>query len=299
MQTPTSAGDDVPETPASAVESGCVHTNGVETYYERRGEGPVVVFVHGAIMDTRMWAPQVAELADAYTVVTYDVRGHGRTGGSAAATYSAGLYAADLDALLDELDVDRAVLCGLSMGGMIAQMYAARHPERVAGLVLADTFTPAPLGWAGRFLFLNDRLVALVSPYISYKRLNYLKLRVGNLLAPGVAGDVETVQRLVEEGPTMAPAELRKVVDSLAAFARGEFDPAAIRAPMLVLYGEHEPALLADMADYLCAAIPDAEMLVVPGAGHASNLDNPGFFTDAVREFLAEVDERERTDAVD
>ena len=64
------------------VERGTVRTNGVETYYERRGDGPPVVFVHGMFMDTAMWEAQAEALSDDFTTVTYDVRGHGHTGGS-------------------------------------------------------------------------------------------------------------------------------------------------------------------------------------------------------------------------
>lgn len=270
--------------------TGFVETNGIETYYERRGEGPPLVFLHGAIMDHRMWEPQVAALADEYTVLTYDVRGHGLTGGSDAADYSADLFAEDLHALLTALDIERPVLCGLSMGGMIAQAYAARYPDDVSGLVLADTFTAAPVGPSGRAIFAGDRLIARLSPHVSYKRLNRLKMRLGNLLQPGISGDIETTQGLVDDGPTMAPAELRKVVWSLQAFADGDFDVGAITAPTLVLHGEHEPSLLGAMAAYIHAHVADAgdEVTVVPDAGHASNLDNPAFFTAAVRSFCTE-----------
>ncbi|WP_276259981.1 alpha/beta fold hydrolase [Haloglomus litoreum] len=270
--------------------TGFVETNGVETYYERRGDGPPVVFVHGAVMDTRMWAPQVDALADAYTVVSYDVRGHGRTGGSGVDEYAAELFAADLHALLGALDIERPVICGLSMGGMIAQAYAAEHPENVAGLVLADTFTAAPVGPSGRAIFAGDRLIARLSPYVSYKRLNRLKMRLGNLLAPGVSGDIGTVQGLIDDGPTMAPAELRKVVRSLGAFADDDFDVSTVTAPTQVLYGEHEPGLLGEMAVYIQEHLPNAVAgpVIVPDAGHASNLDNPAFFTETVRAFLSE-----------
>ena len=81
-------------------------TNGVETYYERRGSGPPVVFVHGAILDHSQWDPQTEELSDDYTVLAYDVRGHGRTGGSRRGSYSVELFADDLAALLDGLNRD-------------------------------------------------------------------------------------------------------------------------------------------------------------------------------------------------
>lgn len=275
-------------TPLDGGEREVVSTNGVETFFVRRGEGPPLVFVHGAIVDHRMWEPQLDALADEFTVVAYDVRGHGWTGGSPAETYSMARYAADLDALLRDLGIERPVLVGLSMGGAIAQVYAATYPENVAGVVLADTFTPAPMGLAGRFLFANLQLFAVLSPFVDYRRLNALQLRVGERLVPGVGGDGETVQRLVDVGPTIPPTEFRKVVDSLVAFVRSDFDVAAVTAPTLVMHGEHVPEAMADLSSHIVGRLPDARFVVVPGGGHASNLDAPAFFTERVREFAGE-----------
>ena len=289
------AAQDRPATGASTggpddttVERGTVDANGVETYYERRGDGPPVVFVHGAILDHRMWEPQVEALADEFTVVAYDVRGHGRTGGSSVERYSMDVYAADLDALLAALDVERPVLVGLSTGGAIAQVYAATYPEKVAGVVLSDTFAPAPMGLTGRFMFANLQLFALLSPVVSYKRLNALQLWVGQRLVPGVGGDGETIQRLVDDGPTIPAGEFKKVVRSLVAFTRGEFDVSTVTVPALVMHGEHVPSPLVGLASFLVDRLPDARYAVVPGGGHASNLDNPEFFTARVRAFAAE-----------
>jgi pimeloyl-ACP methyl ester carboxylesterase len=270
---------------APGVESGTVHTNGIDTYYERRGSGPPIVFVHGFLLDTRMWEPQVDALAADYTVVTYDLRGHGRTGGSGASTYSAELFAEDLDALLDALDLDRPVVCGLSMGGMVAQVYAARHPEKVAGLVLADTFTPGALPVSGGLAMPHLPLFAMLSHVVSYKRLNAFQIWVGTLLAPGMVGDAEFHQGLVDDGPTMTGAEFRKSVRSILAFMRSDFDPETITVPTTVLYGEHEPAPIRRMAAHLAGWVvhADSDLVAVPAAGHGSSWDNPAFFTDAVR----------------
>jgi pimeloyl-ACP methyl ester carboxylesterase len=131
-----------------------VRTDDIETYYERRGSGPVIVFVHGAIVDHSQWTPQLEALSNENTTIAYDVRGHGRTGGSETDSYSIDLFAEDLEAFTTALDLDKPVLCGLSMGGCIAQAYAARYPERIGGLVLADTFTPELLDWRERLQFL-------------------------------------------------------------------------------------------------------------------------------------------------
>jgi pimeloyl-ACP methyl ester carboxylesterase len=280
MERPRDFASDDPET-------GTVRTNDVETYYVRRGSGPPIVLVHGMAMSASQWDSQQRALADEFTTVAYDVRGHGRTGRSDPESYGMALYASDLDALLTSLDFDRPILCGLSMGGCIVQAYAAAYPDRVAGLVLADTFTAAPLPLAGRLVFANLRLFARLDRVVRYTTLNRVQTWVGERLAPGVAGDGETTQRLMEDAPTIPHAEFAKVARSVAAVPTSDLDASRITAPTLVLYGEHAPAFLraihAGVADRLGNAPVD--VVAVPDAGHASNVDNPAFFAEAVRSF--------------
>jgi pimeloyl-ACP methyl ester carboxylesterase len=125
-----------------------VRTNDVETYYERHGSGRALVFVHGAWLNHHQWTPQVDGFAAEYEVVTYDLRGHGRSGGSTDGAYSVELYAADLRTLVEALGLEAPVVCGLSLGGMVAQTYAARYGN-CAALVLADT-AAARLTWQDR-----------------------------------------------------------------------------------------------------------------------------------------------------
>jgi len=266
-------------------------TNDIETYYERRGEGPPVVFVHGAIVDHSQWDPQLEALSDEYTTIAYDVRGHGRTGGSQRGRYSVDLFADDLDALLDALDVEQAVLCGLSTGGCIAQVYAARHPDRVAGLVLADTFAPEYLS-VGERLQRSLGLRATV-PFVrlfGYERVERWMVRLQERISgEGVSGDYETVERIRETGPKMATDEFAKVIGAVAGFHHTEVRFPAISAPTLVLYGEHEAPFMRRQAHHLATEVGGATLRAVPGGGHASNLDEPEFVTDAVRELLAQA----------
>jgi pimeloyl-ACP methyl ester carboxylesterase len=88
------------------------------------------------------------------------------------------LLAADLDALLTALDVQDAVVVGHSMGGAIAQVYAVRHPERVAGVVLLDTFSTTDLGLRGRAIFANLRFLGWLDRFVRYTTLNRWQLRV-------------------------------------------------------------------------------------------------------------------------
>lgn len=267
-----------------------VRTGDVETYYVQRGTGPPVVFVHGMLMTSAMWEPQLDALDDAFTCIAYDVRGHGRTGGSDRERYSIELFAADLAALFDALDLDRAVVCGLSMGGAVAQAFAAAHPERVAGLVLADTFPAGPLPLTGRLAMANIRFLARLDRLVDYRTLNRWQLRVGNLLLPGVAGDEATVQRLVEDAPHISHDEFVKIADATAGFQHSDVDCSVVTAPALVVHGEHLPTANEATTERLLAQLRNADPVVhvVPDSGHASNLDNPAFFTARLREFLTE-----------
>jgi pimeloyl-ACP methyl ester carboxylesterase len=264
-----------------------VSTNGVETYYERAGSGPPIVFVHGAILDHSQWDEQVDALSEAYTTVAYDVRGHGRSGGSARGRYSMELFADDLAALLEELDLERPVLVGHSTGGCIAQVYAARNPESIAGLVLSSTFGPPHLT-RGEWLQRSVLLRATIAPVrlVGYERVEKAMVWLTERFQRGAGGDYEKVQRLREAGPTMTTAEFAKVIRAVAAFHRSGVDLAAITTPTLVLYGEHEPPFVRRHARRFQTAIPEVTVREVPGAGHASNLDAPRWYDDALRSFL-------------
>lgn len=272
-------------------ESGTVRTNDVETYYVRRGDGPPVVFIHGMLMSTTEWEPQIEALGEEYTTIAYDVRGHGHTGGSDVEPYTMEQYAADLDALLTALEIERPILCGLSMGGCIAQVYAATFPEKVAGLVLSDTFTAAPLPLKGRLVFANLRVIGRLDRVVRYPTLNRIQLWVGQRLSPGVAGDGETTQRLMENAPTIPHAEVVKIAESMAGFPKSDFDASRITVPTLLVHGEAVPGFLREMHARLAEQLTNADVEVteVPDAGHASNVDNPAFFSATVREFLDRI----------
>ena len=118
------------------------YTNGILTFYEDAGEGEPLVLVHGHSLDGRMWAYQVPALVEAgFRAVRHDVRGHGRTTVPPEG-YTWENYARDLAELLDHLNVERAHVVGLSMGGGIALQFALDYPEGVLSLMLADSALP-------------------------------------------------------------------------------------------------------------------------------------------------------------
>ena len=115
-----------------------LETNGVRIHYEEVGAGPPVVLGHSFLCSGEMWRPQIEPLAERHRVINIDHRGHGRSG---ALTNPFDLYdmVGDVTAVLDHLEVERAIWAGLSIGGMVAMRAAIAVPERVAGLILVDT----------------------------------------------------------------------------------------------------------------------------------------------------------------
>ncbi|WP_158601445.1 alpha/beta fold hydrolase [Halosegnis longus] len=125
-----------------------VTANGTELCYETAGEGPPLVLLHGTMMDGRPWAELARPLADASRLVVPDLRGHGRTGGSERDSYSVGLFADDVHALVTELDLGAPVVVGHSLGGFVALCYAARYTDACAGFVTLGQRCPNHSPWA-------------------------------------------------------------------------------------------------------------------------------------------------------
>ena len=114
-------------------------SRGLNLHYEVAGVGPAVLLVHGFTNFGLVWGPQIAALAySGYRVIVPDLAGHGLSAPVEAVTDVPAL-ASDMVALLDVLGIDRVVVCGLSLGGMVAQQMAIDHPQRAAALVVADS----------------------------------------------------------------------------------------------------------------------------------------------------------------
>src|SRR3990172_174574 len=118
--------------------------NGLSVAYERTGGGPVLVLLHGFLLDSRVWRSQLESLSDHFTVIAWDAPGAGQSS-DPPETFGIGDWADCLAGLLDAAGVQRAHILGLSWGGLLAQEFYRRHPASVSSLVLADTYA----GWAG------------------------------------------------------------------------------------------------------------------------------------------------------
>jgi 3-oxoadipate enol-lactonase len=265
-----------------------VTANGVETYYEEYGEGPPIVFLHGAVSDHRLWAEQMQPLTDEYTVIAYDCRGHGRTDGSEHDAYTIDLYADDLAAFIDAVDLDRPTICGLSMGGMIGYTYAAKYPEQLSALVTLGAPTPQLFSVTERIQ--RTVLPRIVNPIMENERImGGVFWLMEKLYGEGSTGDPDKAEQIQAahhcDVPDMDRPERTKMMRGVLQYTNTPLDYDSISVPVLAMHGENEP-FVETHANYVRERLSDCATREIPDASHNSHVDNPEFITDTLREFL-------------
>lgn len=244
-----------------------------------RSDGPVLVFLHGATLDHRSWDAQRAALESRYRVVVPDLRAHGES--MTADTFSFAAAVDDIVALLDDLDLDRIGLIGLSLGGNIAQEIVYRDPARVAALVVAD----ATCNTSPRHAWQAPMTIAALSSLGMLGREAFL-----HAMANATARDPE-VQRYVQEvNRTRSSRDTLQILTSMLGAALHPDAAYHLPVPTLLLHGDGDQ--LGDIAAGTRAwadGEPLAEYVTVPGARHVSNQDNPEAFNTALTSFLDRV----------
>lgn len=254
-----------------------VQAHGLEVAYERVGEGPPLVLVHGAAEDGRVWRPQMAGLADELTVVAWDEPG---AGGSSDIPAGFGLrdYASCLATLIEEVDLGPAHVAGLSWGGTVVLELYRHRPELVATLILVDTYA----GWKGSLSAeeVRTRVEGL-------HRMLAAPADEFDPTLPGLfAGDPppEFAPLLDEMAGDVRPESLRVQLLVMAEADQRDLLP-RITAPTLLIWGEQDVRSPLDVARQFEDAIRTAELVVIPDCGHVSNLEQPQRFNDVIREF--------------
>ena len=254
-----------------------VRANGLEIAYERVGDGPPLVFVHGAAQDSRAWRPQLDALADEFTVVAWDEPGAGRSS-DVPADFALADYAECLATLIDALASGAAHVAGLSWGGTVVLELYRRHPELVATLLLIDTYA----GWKGSLPEEEVRArLAGVREMLEAPPEAFDPTLPG-LFANGPPADF--VPLLEQIDASVRPHSLGTQLGVMAETDQRDLLP-LIAVPTLLLWGEHDSRSPLAVARQFEQAIAGAELVVLPDAGHVSNLEQPDAFNKAVRRF--------------
>jgi pimeloyl-ACP methyl ester carboxylesterase len=247
------------------------------------GNGDLVVFLHGVGGNRRNWTSQLPVFAQRFRAVAWDARGYGDS-----EDYQGPLaftdFADDLSRLLDHLKASQAHIVGLSMGGNIAMDFAVRFSDRVRSLVLCDT----------------DRGM---THFTAQDRRQFLRLRRDPLLANQPIANI--VPTLVESlsGPFATDASRKALAESLLLLHRDSYIKSVeatvdfdirhalheIACPTLVLVGEFDQLTPLEEAQAISRTIPGSRLVVIPRAGHLSNIEEPDVFNREVLNFLSWV----------
>lgn len=272
------------------VETRYIRANGLRTFVQVAGSGEPIIFIHGALLDSFLWRPQLDYFGATNLCVSYDLRGHGRTGPSSEVAYTTSLFARDLRALLDALRLGPVTLCGLSLGGMIAQTFAELYPQRVGCLILCDT---AFSTFAGTIDMLLNTVVGAVTPSAiralgagNFCALNHWVNRLSG--QGGWVSQTLEARMYASRAVTSVPGEeMIKVYRSVLAFRGSRLD--GFTAPTLLINGASDSPLILRQARLLQHQLPHADYRIVPCAGHLANLDNPIEFNRMIDRFLTRM----------
>jgi pimeloyl-ACP methyl ester carboxylesterase len=254
-----------------------VETGGLTIAYKRVGQGPPLIFVHGAAGDSRMWEPQLAGLADEFTVVAWDEPGSGRSSDLPQGLGLSG-FADALAALIETLGLGSAHVAGLSWGGTVALELYRRHPGLVATLIMIDTYA----GWKGSLP--PDEVRARVA---GAAKMLAAPPKDFDPTLPGLfAGDppAEYVPLLAAVAADVRPASLGTELAIMAEADLSDLLP-HIAVPTLLIWGSVDARSPLEVARQFDEAIADTQLVVIEGAGHVSNLERPDLVNDAVRAF--------------
>jgi len=271
------------EASVSLLQRGFVEVGEAKLYYEEMGEGHPLVMLHGGFLDSRMWDSQFEAFAKDYRVIRYDARNHGKSEG-VPGSFS---HFDDLATLLEQLEIQKAVLMGLSLGGRTIIDFSIAHPEKVTSIVLAS---PGASGYE------------LTSEALSENTEQMMKAFSDGDLPRAT----EYFQRSWTDGPSRAPSDVdsvvRETVRSMAMntvenwnleCVSNDLEPPAmgrlaeIRAPALVVVGDLDMPGILEIADAIDANVDGAEVVVMSGVAHMVNMEKPQEFNGIVLGYLA------------
>jgi len=259
--------------------TGFLDINDARIYYEQLGTGECVILIHGFAMDRRIWDMQFSVFAQRFRVVRYDLRGFGKSD-LPKAQYST---LDDLRVMMDQLDVEKACVIGLSLGGSLAVEFALTCPDRITALVLAGS-TLRGYPYSDDYIqeFLHYRKIARREG-IAVAQSEML----GNPLLRSIAGKpalFESVKTMIRDysGFHWLTHDPHRVFYPPAMARLSE-----IACPVQIIFGQHDIPDLQGVADQLIAEIKHARSVMIPDVGHIVNMEAPEQFNRIVLDFLS------------
>jgi pimeloyl-ACP methyl ester carboxylesterase len=255
-----------------------MHINDIDLYYESTGEGEPLLLIHGLGSSTRNWELQVKHFSERYRVITYDLRGHGRSS-KPPGPYFMQSFANDTTGLLNRLGIQVAHVVGVSMGGMIAFELAVRYPDLLKSLVIANSYPEMRVETAREHLEKWQRL--LILELLGVRALGKVLSRRLFARPEQLALRRTFVERWAQNDKRAYKACLRAILGWDVEARLGE-----IRCPVLVVASDRDYWPLEGKQAYT-AKMPAARLVVIGDARHAVCVEKPEEFNRVLEEFLS------------
>lgn len=253
-----------------------IDVGGARLRVRTAGEGPAVLFVHGWALDLDMWTPQFAALAGRYRLIAFDRRGFGLSTGTPRIEDDL----ADIEGLLATLGVDRVAVVGMSQGARVALRWAIENPARTTSVVLDGP--PRDLLASGREQ--GEITLAAYRELVRNRGIEaFRKEWLDHPLMQLHTHDART-RALVREMVARYPGHDLLADDSPVAHVG---DLHGLDVPVLIVNGEYDSDTRIGAGAELARALPHARLVVIPGAGHLSNLDNPAAYNKVLSEYVS------------
>ena len=264
-----------------------VKAGGIEINCELSGKGTCLVLIHGFGDNLTMWYNQVPIFAKQFQVLTYDVRGHGKTE-TKGDEFSMGLFADDLHNLLKALDIRKAWVLGYSMGGRIGLQFALKYPEMVIGLVLANSVVMGPdvHPMPEQMAEMREQRKQVMDLLKTGKIEIIANTMAERSLSPDFKDREPAVfQRYKKVKMQNDPKHYLKIMQGTAADMINPPDLKELKCPTLIIAGKYDVFMAVDGVKSMEKDISDVTVKIFP-TGHASAIEAPGVFNQAVLDFM-------------
>ena len=255
-----------------------IQSNAAELFVAEEGSGPVVLLIHGLGWSHAMWRGVIAKLSGQYRVIAGDTRGHGASEKSPG-PYTMEQLAADWLGILDAAGVERCAVIGLSQGGMVAMLLAAMAPDRIAALGLLGTACHFPdAAWAG--MQERGRIAREMGARAAAEHTSR------TLFSPGFASqNPSLIAEFIENRLSASAAALGAATASLQGFdVRSRLSE--VRVPVLIMHGTEDTVISAASAAETGRLLPQAETVMIEGAGHILPVERPDIVGAQLQRFL-------------
>lgn len=260
-----------------------IKVNSISLNYEMDGEGPAVVFINGLTMDTNGWILQSPAFSKIYKVLRYDCRGQGLSD-KPDMDYSQQMHADDLKNLMDKLDIRRSHIVGISNGGMIAQHFAIKYPEKVGALVLVDTCS-----------YIDTLLEYMINIWISATEVGGSEFRYDVTIPlifseSFIKNNRENISIMKQYSAEINPP--RAVINLANACLKHELTDrlSEIKAPTLIIVGDEDILIPPKYSRLLREKIEGSVLVIIKGSGHVPSIEKPEEFNSTILDFLGDKD---------